>query len=120
MQEAQCRLEELKARGKQVALDIALEVQQAALGVQEATDKLVVARERKKWAEKSLHVVRSLYRNQHATLDTLLLAEVAWNKAEVSYTAAVFDTQIARALLKKSLGEFADGLMEAGRAGPAG
>ncbi len=120
VQEAQCRLEELKARGKQVALDIALEVQQAALGVQEATDKLVVARERKKWAEKSLHVVRSLYRNQHATLDTLLLAEVAWNKAEVSYTAAVFDTQIARALLKKSLGEFADGLMEAGRAGPAG
>ncbi|MCE5333403.1 MAG: TolC family protein [Desulfobacteraceae bacterium] len=111
IREARNRLKEIEAQGEQVALDIALEVNQAALAVQEAAEKLEVAQERKQWAEKALEEVRNLYRNQVVTVDSLLQAEVAWNQVEVSYTAALFDVKISQALLKQSLGDFAEGIL---------
>ncbi|MHC1729492.1 MAG: TolC family protein [Syntrophobacteraceae bacterium] len=114
IREARNRLKEIEARGEQVALDIALEVNQAALAVQEATEKLTVAEERRQWAEKALEEVRNLYRNQVVTVDSLLQADVAWNRAEVSYTAALFEVKISRALLKQSLGDFAEGILTDG------
>jgi outer membrane protein len=108
IREAQRRLKEMEARGEQVALDIALEVQQAALAVKEAAEKIQVADERKKWAHKALEEVRQLYRNQVVTVDSLLQAEVSWNQAEVSHTAALFEGKIAQSLLRKSLGDFAN------------
>ena len=111
IREAQNRLKETEAQGKQVALDIALEVNQAALAVQEAAEKMKVAEERKQWAEKALQEVRNLYRNQVVTVDSLLQAEVAWNQAEVSYTAALFEIKISQVLLEQSLGDFADGIL---------
>lgn len=110
MREAESRVKEMEARGQQVALDIALEVQQAALAVQESAEKIKVAEERRRWAQKSLEEVRHLYRNEVASVDALLQAEVAWNQAEVAYTAALFDGRIAQALLRESLGDFADHL----------
>ena len=115
IREARNRLEEIKARGNQVALDIALEVNQAALAVQEATENAKVAEERKQWAEKALEEVRNLYRDQVVAVDSLLQAEVAWNQAEVSYTAALFELKISHALLKESLGDFAEGILTEAR-----
>ncbi len=115
IREAHDHLEEIEARGKQVALDIALEVNQAVLAVQEAAEKVKVAEERKRLAEKALEEVRNLYRDQVVAVDSLLQAEVAWNQAEVSYTAALFEVKISQALLKQSLGDFAEGILtEAG------
>ncbi len=111
IREARDRLKEIEARGEQVALDIALEVNQATLAVQEAEEKLKVAEERKQWAEKALEEVRNLYRNQVVAVDSLLQAEVAWSQAEVSYTAALFEVKISQALLKQSLGDFAEGIL---------
>ena len=108
IREARVRLKEIEAHGEQVALDIALEVHQAALAVQEAAEKIQVADERRKWAEKALVEVRELYRNQMVTVDSLLQAEVASNQADVSYTAALFDGKIAQVLLRQTLGDFAD------------
>jgi len=108
IRQAKTHLQELQARGEQVALDIALEIQQATLAVQEAAEKIRVTNERKKWARKALEEVRNLYRNQVVTVDSLLQAEVAWNQAEVSHTAALFEGKIAQALLMQSLGDFAD------------
>jgi outer membrane protein len=108
IREAKRRLKELEARGEQVALDIALEVHQAVLAVKEAAEKIQAAEERRKWAQKALDEVRQLYRNQVVTVDSLLQAEVSWSQAEVSYTAALFEGMIAQALLRKSLGDFAD------------
>jgi len=105
--EARVRLKEMEARGQQVALDIALEVHQATLAVQEAAERIRVAAERKKYAQSALEEVRNLYRNQVVLVDALLQAEVAWNQAEVSYTSALFEGKIAQALLRQSLGEFA-------------
>ena len=115
IREARNHLKEIEARGKEVALDIALEVNQAALAVQEATEKMKVAEERKQWAEKALEEVRNLYRNQVVAVDSLLQAEVAWNQAEVSYTAALFEVKISQALLKQSLGDFAEGILTEAR-----
>lgn len=108
--EARARLKEMEAHGKQVALDIALEVHQAALAVQEAAEKIHVAAERKQWSRQALEEVRRQYQNQVVTVDALLQAEVAWNQAEVGYTAALFEGKIAQALLRQSLGDFAEGI----------
>ncbi|MGV8073866.1 MAG: TolC family protein [Syntrophobacteraceae bacterium] len=116
VREARNHLKEIEARGEQVALDIALEVNQAALAIEEAAEKMKVAEERKQWAEKALEEVRNLYRNQVVEVDSLLQAEVAWNQAEVSYTAALFEVRISHALLKQSLGDFAEGILSVGGA----
>ncbi len=115
IREARNRLDEIEARGKEVALDIALEVNQAVLAVQEAAEKMKVAEERKQWAEKALEEVRNLYRNQVAAVDSLLQAELAWSQAEVSYTSALFEVRISQALLKQSLGDFAEGILTEAR-----
>ena len=108
IREADARRREMEARGEQVALDIALEVLQAALGVQEAAAKIRVAAERREWARRGRDEVRNLYRSQVVGVDSLLHAEVDWNRAEVSYTAALFDGKIAHAALRQALGEFAE------------
>ena len=110
IEEARARLKETEARGQQVALDIALEVNQASLAVREVAEKIQVADERKKWAEKALGEVRQVYARQAATVDSLLQAEVAWNQAEVSYTAALYEGKIAQAYLRRALGDFAEGI----------
>ncbi|MEJ2589711.1 MAG: TolC family protein, partial [Deltaproteobacteria bacterium] len=108
IREARVRLKEIEARGEQMALDIALEVHQATLAVEEAAEKIQVADERRKWAQKALQDVRRLYKNQMATVDTLLQSEVAFNQADVSYTAALYEGKIAQVLLRQTLGDFAD------------
>ena len=95
-------------RGEQVALDIALEVQQSALAVQEAAEKVHVAARQRDFAQRSLEEVRRQYENQALTVDALLHAEVAWNRAQVGYTSAVFDARITQAQLHRALGDFAD------------
>jgi outer membrane protein len=110
IEEARSRLKEMESRGEQLALDIALEVNQATLAVREAAEKIHVADERRKWAEKALGEVRQIYSKQAATVDSLLQAEVAWNQAEVSYTAALYEGKIAQAYLRRALGDFADGI----------
>lgn len=106
--EAKSRLEEMEARGRQMALDIALEVNQAALAVGDALEKVKVAEERKKWAETALHEVRRQYRDQVLAVDALFQAEAAWSRAETAYASALFEAGVARALLMESLGGFAD------------
>jgi outer membrane protein len=108
--EARAKLKEMEARGKQVALDIALEVQQAVLAVRDASEKIHVADERRKWAGKALDDVRFQYRNQIAGVDALLQSEVAWDQAEASYSAALFESAIAQAVLRQALGDFATDL----------
>lgn len=114
IREAKAHLLEMEARGEQVALDIALEVHQAVLAVQEAAEKVKVAGERRKWARQALEETRHVYRNQAATVDSLLNAELSWNQAEVAFAGALFEGKTAQAVLRKSLGDFTE-WMEARR-----
>jgi outer membrane protein TolC len=117
IREARFRLKEIEARGDQIALDIALEVHHAALAVNEASEKIKVSRERKKWAKKALEEVRYQYESQVVTVEALLQAEVAWNQAEVAHTAALFEGRIAQTLLRQGLGDFAGWTDKAGNEG---
>ena len=109
--EAKARLREMQARGGQVELDIALEVRQAALALEEAFEKIQVQEERRNWARQALEEVRHQYRNEVAGVDSLLQAQVAWAQAEAACSAAHFEGSIARALLRQSLGDFAEGIL---------
>ena len=106
--QAQANLEELRARGEQVALDIALEVNQAVLGIEDAAQKIRVAADRKRYAREALEETRNLYQNEVIQVDALLQATVAWNRAEVAYTAAIFEGKISQTVLRQTLGEFAN------------
>lgn len=110
IRQAQADLRDAKQRGRQIALDIALEVQQSGLAVQEAAEKIRIALRQRDYARQGLDEVRKQYENQTATVDALLGAEVAWTRAEIGYTAALFEGYIAQARLRRSLGEFADGM----------
>lgn len=107
IREARAGLEEMEAHGRQVALDIALDVHQAVLAVQESAEKIKVADEQRKYARMALKEVQDQYRNEVVTVDALLQAEVSWNRAETSYTTAIFGGKISQALLKQALGQFA-------------
>lgn len=107
IREAAFRMREMEARGEQMALDVALEVHQAAVGVEEAASRLEVAARRRELARRALEEVRSQYAREVVTVDALLHAELEWNRAEVSYAAALFDQKIAHAALRQALGEFA-------------
>jgi outer membrane protein len=108
VRETQAKLKQIEARGKQIALDIALEVHQATLSVQESAEKIQVADERRKYAQIALKEVQNQYRNEVVTVDSLLEAEVSWKQAEASYTASIFDGKIAHVLLRQALGDFAN------------
>jgi outer membrane protein len=113
IRQARADLREARQRGRQVALDIALEVQQSGLAVQEAAEKIRIAMRRREYARQGLDELRNQYENQTAMVDSLLQAEVAWNRAEVGYAAALFEGRIAQAQLRRALGEFANGMEKA-------
>ncbi len=107
IREAASRLREMEARGEQIALDVALDVHQAAIGVEEARARLQATMTRRDFARSALEEVRSQYVREVVTVDALLQAELEWNRAEVAYTSALFDQRIAHAALRQALGEFA-------------
>lgn len=107
IREAASRLREMEARGEQVALDVALEVHQAVLGVEESKLKVAVASRRRDYARGALEEVRRQYSQDVVTVDALLHAELEWHRAEVALVAALFEQRIAQATLKQALGEFA-------------
>jgi outer membrane protein TolC len=107
LRQARANLREMQARGKQMALDIALDVYQAALSAKEAQQRVEIARRQRDFARQSHQDVRSQFQNQAAPIEALLQAEVAWQRAEAGYAAAVYDAKVAQAMLRRALGQFA-------------
>jgi outer membrane protein TolC len=108
LREARARLGEMESRGKQLSLDIALEVNQAAETLKEAAEKIDAVREQRDLAAQSLGETRRLYQSQVVGVDALMQAEVSSDRAEAAYMTAIFDSRISRALLRKALGDFAE------------
>lgn len=108
LRQARANLREMQARGEQVALDIALDVHQAALTCREAQQRVEIARQQLDFARQSHRDVQTQYQNQTATVEALLQSEVAWQRAEAGYAAAAYDAKVAHAMLRRALGEFAD------------
>jgi outer membrane protein len=107
LRQARANLREMQARGKQMALDIALDVYQAALAAKEAQQRVEIARRQLDFTRQSHQDVRTQYQNQTATVEALLQSEVAWQRAEAGYAAAVYEARVAQAMLRRALGQFA-------------
>lgn len=107
LRQARANFREMQARGKQAALDIALDVYQAALSAKEAEQRVGIAQRQLDFARQSHQNVRTQYQNQTATIEGLLQSEVAWQRAEAGYAAAVYDAKVAQAMLRRALGQFA-------------
>jgi outer membrane protein len=107
LRQAKANLAEMRARGEQVALDIALDVHQAAVAAREAQQRVEIARQQLDFARQSHQEVRTQFQNQTATVEGLLQSEVAWQRAEAGYAAATYEAKVAQAMLRRALGEFA-------------
>ncbi len=107
LRQARANLAEMRARGEQVALDIALDVHQAAVAAREAQQRVGIARQQLDFARQSHLDVRTQFQNQTATIEGLLQSEVAWQRAEAGYAAAAYEAKVAQAVLRRALGEFA-------------
>lgn len=107
LRQARANFREMQARGRQMALDIALDVYQAALAAREAQQRVEIARRQLDFTRQSHQDVRTQFQNQTATVEALLQSEVAWQRAEAGYAAAVYDAKVAQAMLRRALGQFA-------------
>ncbi len=107
LRQARAALREMQARGKQMALDIALDVYQAALGAKEAQQRVEIARRQLDFTRQSHQDMRTQFQNQTAAVEGLLQSEVAWQRAEAGYAAATYDAKVAQAVLRRALGQFA-------------
>jgi outer membrane protein len=107
LRQARARLHEMQARGKQAALDVALDVYQAALSAREAQQRVEIAKRQLDFTRRSHQDVRTQFQNQTATVEAMLQSEVAWQRAEAGYAAATYDARVAQAMLRRALGQFA-------------
>jgi outer membrane protein len=85
--------------------DVALEVKQAYLAIQEAKEKIDLTNEKVKSAEEDLDLVQEKYNLGAANILELLDAEVSFKKAESDRIEALYDYNLAVAQFEKAIGK---------------
>jgi outer membrane protein len=96
---------EAEASRRQLELDVAVEVQQAWLGLREAAERIAVAREGLASAEEDYNFSKSRYEVGAGTFLDLLNAQVVLSQARQSLVEAQADARIAEADLERAVGE---------------
>jgi outer membrane protein len=84
---------------------IALEVTQNYLALQQAKEKIEVARQSVGQAEENFRITNDKYKEGLSLTTDLLDADVAVTQAKTNYTQALVDYEIAEAKLRTSIGE---------------
>lgn len=84
--------------------DVSLEVTQAHLAVRRAREKVTVARMGLEQAQENARSIGEKYRSGLATSSELLDADVSLLQAQTQYTAALVETEVALARLRKAVG----------------
>jgi outer membrane protein len=90
---------------RQAQSDVALEVKQAILGIQEAQEKLDLTAEKVKSAKEDLDLVQEKYNLGAANILELLDAEVSYKEAESDQVQALYDYNMAIAQFEKAIGK---------------
>jgi outer membrane protein TolC len=98
-------LAEAEASRRQLELDVAVEVQQAWLGLREAVERIAVAREGLTSSEEDYSFSKSRYELGAGTFLDLLTAEVSLAQARQSHVEALADARVAEADLERAIGE---------------
>jgi outer membrane protein TolC len=83
---------------------IRLEVRQAYLETQTASQRSVAAREAVAQAQESLRIIQNRYQAGLTTITELLRAQTAQLEARTAYVSALHDWQVARAQLERAAG----------------
>lgn len=96
---------EAEANRRQEELDVAVEVQQAWLGLREAVERIAVAKEGLASAEEDYKFSKGRYELGAGTILDLLNAEVSLEQARRSYVDALVDAKVAEADLERAVGE---------------
>lgn len=89
----------------QTKRDVALELKQAFLGVQEAEEKIDLTKEKVKSAQEDLDLVQEKYNLGAANILELLDAEVSFKQAEADRVQALYDYNLAVAQFGKAIGK---------------
>jgi len=92
--------------------NISLEVRRNLLAVNRAKEKISVARVGVDQAEENVRTTGDKYKTGLATSTDLLDVNVALLQAKINYTGALVEQELARATLRRSLGETLSGGMD--------
>lgn len=90
---------------QQTKRDVALELKQAFLGVQEAQEKIDLAKEKVESAQEDLDLMQEKYNLGAASILELLDAEVSFKQAESDQVEAWYDYNLAVAQFEKAIGQ---------------
>ena len=88
----------------QTKRDVALELKQAFLNVQEAKEKIDLTKKKVKAAQEDLDLVQEKYNLGAANILELLDAEVSFKQAEADRVQALYDYNLAVAQFEKAMG----------------
>lgn len=89
----------------QTKRDVALELKQAYLNVEEAQQKINLTQEKVESAEEDLELVQEKYNLGSASILELLDAEVSFKQAESDQVEALYDYNLAVAQFEKAMGK---------------
>lgn len=104
LREAQAEMRAAIAQGKEICDSIAFEVQSAYLLIDDARQRIVLARTAREGAAENLRVVRGLFARGDATPTDVVDAELAMVRAEQNEATARYDYQTALARLAYAVG----------------
>lgn len=101
----QARVDNAKLKLKQTEEDISLEVQSALANVNEAEQRVIVAKKAAEKADEELFIAQERYKTGMGSSLEILDMQVAWLQAHTNSTSALYDFNIRKAQLKRAIGE---------------
>lgn len=102
---SKAQLNSTKENFRQTKRDVALELKQAFLNVQEANEKIDLTKKKVKSAQEDLDLVQEKYNLGAANILELLDAEVSFKQAEADRVQALYDYNLAVAQFEKAIGK---------------
>lgn len=105
IKQAEYQRDQVKIQVEQAKQNIALEVRQAYLNIQEATEALETAKKTVAQAKEGLKIAEVRYKAGMGTSVERLDAQLALTQAETSHVQALYNYNLAKAQLQKALGE---------------
>jgi outer membrane protein TolC len=106
--QAKAQMEEMLLLDRKTTLSVKADVKQAFLNLEDAGERLKVARSSVETAKESLKLVKQQYEGGSATITRYLEAEFAKSRSMINATAAFYDHQKALAQVARSIGYWAE------------
>jgi outer membrane protein len=102
--EAQASLDSTRYAATDLRRQVRLEVEQAALSVREASERLEARRKQEEAAGENLRLARERYKVGAGDIIEMIDAQVQMTQAEVAVIEAVYDSYIAKVTLYRAIG----------------